>query len=403
MRFRSILLAACCCLLIPDVSAAAPSRGEWPSFLRKHKPVRAKKAAPAQNRKLRSRKPRKAVKPPAKTAPAGVAVPLPVPNPVAPTAGPGAKPPAGETNDRPATTAPHEPQATGPQPAPVPLPVPNPSAPPPPAPVEEKPPEPPATTPAATPEVAPAEPAPEPAEKKEPKPDAAAPVPLPVPNPIAPSAPAKVEEKTTVEPPTAGPQAPETPVVTAPPEAASDPVCDEIAAGGEIEFKPLPAITEGRCGAPFPISFTALTPKDGPRVTFETPVVTRCVVAKAALNWMRETVQPSAQKYLGEPIKALRSVNGYQCRGRNRVSGARLSEHGKANAIDIGGFQRTSGATIMVSEGDEPGLSFLLDIRAKACGPFKTVLGPGSDPYHATHFHFDSIERGKTKAATYCR
>ena len=32
---------------------------------------------------------------------------------------------------------------------------------------------------------------------------------------------------------------------------------------------------------------------------------------------------------------------------------------------------------------------FMLSVRLAACGPFKTVLGPGSDADHATHFHFD--------------
>ncbi|MBO0904984.1 extensin family protein [Jiella sonneratiae] len=43
---------------------------------------------------------------------------------------------------------------------------------------------------------------------------------------------------------------------------------------------------------------------------------------------------------------------------------------------------------------------FLTRIRAAACGPFKTVLGPGTDADHTTHFHLDMAARHG--GATYC-
>ena len=44
---------------------------------------------------------------------------------------------------------------------------------------------------------------------------------------------------------------------------------------------------------------------------------------------------------------------------------------------------------------------FLDAVRSAACGPFKTVLGPGTDADHATHFHFDMAAR--RNGATYCK
>jgi hypothetical protein len=38
-------------------------------------------------------------------------------------------------------------------------------------------------------------------------------------------------------------------------------------------------------------------------------------------------------------------------------------------------------------------------MRKAACGPFNTVLGPGSDPFHGDHFHLDTA-RGR---GPYCR
>jgi hypothetical protein len=37
-------------------------------------------------------------------------------------------------------------------------------------------------------------------------------------------------------------------------------------------------------------------------------------------------------------------------------------------------------------------------VRKAACGPFRTVLGPGADADHSLHFHFD-LEPRKSKSA----
>ena len=46
---------------------------------------------------------------------------------------------------------------------------------------------------------------------------------------------------------------------------------------------------------------------------------------------------------LGSPPRALDNYASYDCRGRNRVAGARISEHGLANAIDIRGVHLANG------------------------------------------------------------
>jgi hypothetical protein len=238
-------------------------------------------------------------------------------------------------------------------------------------------------------------------------------VPVPQPAPPEVKPPAKAEpakpvepegaDKTAAEPPTAEPGAPPpAPAEEEAKTATSDPECDALKAAGEVEFKPLPPIVDNRCGAPFPISIVAIQPTGGRRVALEQPVVARCAVAAAMVTWLRDTVQPSAKKYLGEEVTSLGSTNGYACRGRNRRTDTKLSEHGRANAVDIGSFKFVSGKIVAVGHREDPGLSFLLDIRAKACGPFKTVLGPGSDVYHGTHLHFDVIRRGRNGTATYC-
>lgn len=181
-----------------------------------------------------------------------------------------------------------------------------------------------------------------------------------------------------------------------------DPVCDELDANGEIEFERLPRIVEGQCGALTPIRLKAFTPKDGPKVTLENPPTVTCRIAATALDWLKTSVQPAAIKHLGGTIRALRQTGGYECRGRNRDPKAKISEHGSANALDIGGFERINEVVVPVSDKGEAEIGFLTDIRKEACGPFTTVLGPGVAA-HDEHFHLDLAKRGKDGRTTYCR
>jgi hypothetical protein len=218
-------------------------------------------------------------------------------------------------------------------------------------------------------------------------------VPLPAPRPKE------------VEPVDFGPTPPPPGLVEA--EVATDPlpdpVCDELEAKGEIEFERLPRIMEGQCGAWTPIKLKAFTPKDGPKVTLEYPVTTTCRVAATALDWLTTSVQPAAIKHLGGTIRAFRQTGGYECRGRNRDPHAKMSEHGIANALDIGGFERINGVVVPVSDKEgEAELGFLAEIRKAACGPFTTVLGPGVAA-HDSHFHLDLARRGKDGRTSYCR
>ncbi len=81
-----------------------------------------------------------------------------------------------------------------------------------------------------------------------------------------------------------------------------------------------------------------------------------------------------------------------------------MSEHGFGNAIDIAGFTLESGRKVMVLDGwngrgDER--KFLRQVRAEACGPFMTVLGPGSDAHHRDHLHLDLQHR--RSGSRYCK
>ena len=90
-------------------------------------------------------------------------------------------------------------------------------------------------------------------------------------------------------------------------------------------------------------------------------------------------------------------VGHYAYRPRNNQAGARLSEHGRGRAIDIGGVILDDGTRLTVAR-DWPDPA-LREMHEAACGIFGTTLGPGSDGFHEEHVHYDTA-RGR---GPYCR
>jgi hypothetical protein len=157
-------------------------------------------------------------------------------------------------------------------------------------------------------------------------------------------------------------------------------------------------IRAGACGVAAPVQVAAL---DGGSVTLSMKAVVNCQVASTLATFLRDSVDPIAKQKLGAEVSEIRVAAAYDCRPRNNVAGAKMSEHGKGNAIDISAF-KVKGEWIVV--GGKNGLAqnaFLKDVRKAACGPFTTVLGPGV-AYHDDHFHFDLAQRGKTGRSLYC-
>jgi hypothetical protein len=95
---------------------------------------------------------------------------------------------------------------------------------------------------------------------------------------------------------------------------------------------------------------------------------------------------------LGSTISDLDNFDSFECRGRNRVVGARLSEHGRANALDVRAFRLANGRSISLTDRTVP-RELRESVLHSACTRFPTVLGPGSDWYHEDHIHLDLMER----------
>jgi hypothetical protein len=127
-------------------------------------------------------------------------------------------------------------------------------------------------------------------------------------------------------------------------------------------------------------------------VNFSQPAIINCAVANGVNTWMQNIAQPAAQAAYGSRIVAIDVAASYACRPRNGVRGAKLSEHGFGNAIDVSGFTFADGRHLSV-ENDYYSSAFLKQVRSEACGIFHTVLGPGSDSSHRDHLHFDLANR----------
>jgi len=157
-------------------------------------------------------------------------------------------------------------------------------------------------------------------------------------------------------------------------------------------FKIVPVLSgPGQCGAVDVVRLEAVIMPDARRVPLDQPAMLRCSMAEALVHWIRDDVGPAASTE-DSPLAAIASYESYQCRGRNRVAGAKLSEHGKANAIDIIGVRLASGRMLNWTD-VTAGRAFRERIKASACARFMTVLGPGSDGYHEDHIHLDLAER----------
>jgi hypothetical protein len=152
-----------------------------------------------------------------------------------------------------------------------------------------------------------------------------------------------------------------------------------------------PPAGSGECGIEDPVRLEAVVLPDRRRVAMTPPALVRCSLAEAIAHWVREEVAPAVRS-LGGGLKGLENFASYECRGRNRIIGARLSEHGKGNALDIRSLKLADGSALGLTD-PHVAKDIRERLRQTACARFATVLGPGSDGFHEEHVHVDLAER----------
>jgi hypothetical protein len=210
---------------------------------------------------------------------------------------------------------------------------------------------------------------------------------VPLPRPRPPEAPAPPPEKPAMSAPVPG-EAQQSAEPPAPPPSAC-----RLALSEDIAIAPsIPDIHgEGGCGGEDLVRLEAVVLPDKTRVVVIPAAILRCTMASAVADWIRTDMAPLAAG-LGSALRDLDNFDSYECRGRNRVVGGKLSEHGRANALDVRGVKLADGRSISFTDFTSP-----REIRERVlrsvCMRFSTVLGPGSDGYHENHIHLDLMER----------
>ncbi|WP_456657061.1 extensin family protein [Bradyrhizobium sp. JR3.5] len=229
-------------------------------------------------------------------------------------------------------------------------------------------------------------------------------VPLPKPRPAEAPAAADAPAAAEPEPPAAAAPPPAAPVEaarpgeTARPAEAAKPLRSQLSACRQAlteEIAIAPSIPDihgaGGCGGEDLVRLEAIVLPDKRKVAIKPAAILRCKMASAVADWVRTDIAPLAQS-LGGGISNLDNFDSFECRGRNRVAGAQLSEHGRANALDVRAFGLANGKSISLTDRSVP-----RDLREtvlhSVCARFSTVLGPGSDWYHEDHVHLDLTER----------
>jgi hypothetical protein len=177
---------------------------------------------------------------------------------------------------------------------------------------------------------------------------------------------------------------PENDAAAAPPATPS--AC-QVDLAKVADVQPLPVLVgPGDCGADDAVQMDAIVLPDRSKVAVTPPAIMRCPMARQVADWVREDVAPSLKDQ--PPLRTLDNFASYDCRGRNNVRAAKVSEHGRADALDVRDFKLADGRDLVLTDVNVD-KDWREAIRSSACARFSTVLGPGSDGYHEEHIHLD--------------
>src|SRR4029079_11098465 len=125
--------------------------------------------------------------------------------------------------------------------------------------------------------------------------------------------------------------------------------CDKrILAIAVVESLPR-LVGPGACGGSDMLRLAAALRPDGTRIEIKPAPVLRCEFAESVAAWLRDEAAPRVDK-LGAPLRMVETFDDFECRGRNRVAGAKLSEHGKGNALDLRSFVLADGRSIGLTD-----------------------------------------------------
>jgi hypothetical protein len=221
--------------------------------------------------------------------------------------------------------------------------------------------------------------------------------------------PAKPRELRNVPAPASVPE----PKIEAPPEpsqeqelaGAQECLARLKALGFDAEASGTPKAGNAACAIDAPVRLKSLKASDADRsIEFPAQPVVSCRFAEPLGRWLTGVVDPIVRARLGVALTAVRTGPGFECRNRNHAAAGKLSAHGLGLAMDISDFALAGNETLAVTPAEDARRNEVMaTIRTAACGWFTTILGPGSDPAHATHLHLDIQQHGSSDRYRICQ
>ncbi len=154
-------------------------------------------------------------------------------------------------------------------------------------------------------------------------------------------------------------------------------VCQKVLKRIDARVIPVAPVKAGPCGDPAPVKLARLNGKHP--VVFKPAPVVNCRMVKALGDWVRGDLQPLAARHLGAPITTISVMSSYSCRNAYGRKDARLSEHGRANALDIGAFETADGArTDLLAHWGPTERDIIAQARAAADEDLSAAKGGGT-------------------------
>jgi hypothetical protein len=124
--------------------------------------------------------------------------------------------------------------------------------------------------------------------------------------------------------------------------------CTAMLRGLDVVAAPEAAIHEGiACGAPAPMKLISIG--TSPEIALSPPPTVTCDLIAALHKWLLKDVQPLARTHLGAPVIRIETMSSYSCRNAYGRLNGRLSEHARANAVDIGLFTTAHGDNVLIA------------------------------------------------------
>jgi hypothetical protein len=155
-----------------------------------------------------------------------------------------------------------------------------------------------------------------------------------------------------------------------------------------------PIDDKGGCIIAAPLRVDAVVLANNAKVVLSPAVIMRASLASVVADWVREDLASAIAK--GDRLISIEGAGGYECRSRDRIAGAKLSEHATGNALDLHALRTANGKFFVIAASKEDSdevKAFRALVKKTACKRFATVLGPGADRFHAEHLHVDLAVR----------